>query len=101
MVMNALNEVPMSLDVLPLLRRPQTCPGDHHGGRETARLSPHTVERPFVCSHHTVHPQMETCESLPLAREAFSKVGIDKVDCSAAWEKDVCVGGGGKCGQAL
>lgn len=36
---------------------------------------------------------METCESLPLAREAFSKVGIDKVDCSAAWEKDVCVGG--------
>lgn len=46
-----------------LLRWPQTNPGDHHRGWETVWLSPYSVERPFICSDHPVHPEMESCES--------------------------------------
>lgn len=51
------------LNLFFLLRWPQTNPGDHHRGWERVRLSPYSVERPFICSDHPVHPEMESCES--------------------------------------
>lgn len=45
-----------------------SCPGDHNRIWKPAQLPPHSVERPSICSHHPVHPQMESGEYSPLPR---------------------------------
>lgn len=38
--------------------------GDYNRIGQPARLSPHPMECPAFCTHHTVHTQMETGELL-------------------------------------
>lgn len=90
---------PTLFHLLPwLLRRSQTCPGDHHRGRKTARLPPHSVEPPFICSHYPVHPQMENCESLSWflmqIRNCFYK-------CKRALILNLLTGGINESGQTV